>query len=175
MIGDILRALARLLTPPTFPRRNPLEPLLFHEVSNSMPAAGLPLRPQLLPHLRASIDSGMLRMDGMNLLHELSILHRAWAWPTQLSRVIATRRDTSQSTHHPNRYSLAAAGNHRISRIVSLAKNAAASFKKSLSRFTRAHSRFRWTSSSSRGTPWPRNAFIPSRGCSRHHRLSTLV
>jgi len=102
MICRMLGPVARLSTLPPFPGRNPLEPFLLHESGHPMLAARLSPRPQLLPHLRAAIHPVMLRMDRMNLLHELRILQRSWAWLTPLARIVATRRDTQQATHHPN-------------------------------------------------------------------------
>ena len=59
-----------------------------------------------------------------------------------------------------------------VSHCDSFAKNAAASFKKSRSFFTRASSRLSVAISSSRGLPEPRNAWIPEAWSSRLQRPS---
>src|SRR5690606_6879805 len=91
--------------------------------------------------------------------------------------VEAAGRHLQTPAHQPDRVLVAVASDHLVPQGDSLAKNAAASRKKSRSFFTRASSRFRVATSSSRGTPAPGNGFrAPLSNCLRHrHNRSTPI
>ncbi len=67
-------------------------------------------------------------------------------------------------THQPNRKRIAATFDHLIPQDDPLAKNVAASRKKSRSFFTHASSRLSWASFSSRGVPAPQRPLGPGSG-----------
>src|SRR5690606_30122371 len=87
--------------------------------------------------------------------------------------VIATGRHLQTTAHQSDWVLVAAALDHRVPFDDSLAKYAAASFKKSRSFVTRASSRLRRASSSSRGLPVPGKGFSAARA-SRTQRFSKL-
>src|SRR5690606_38046282 len=78
------------------------------------------------------------------------------------------------AAHQPNRELIAATFDHLLPQDDPLAKNVAASLKKSRSFFTRASSRLRRASSSSRGVPVPPKATLPWLSASRFQRVSSV-
>src|SRR5690606_23888963 len=105
--------------------------------------------------------------------YQARIILSAWAWLTILPVVIATGRHLQTTAHQSDWVLVAAALDHRVPFDDSLAKYAAASFKKSRSFVTRASSRLRRASSSSRGLPVPGKGFSAARA-SRTQRFSKL-
>src|SRR5690606_3531479 len=93
---------------------------------------------------------------------------------TILPGVIAAGRNLQATAHQSYRVLVAAALDHRVPLDDSLAKYAAASLKKSRSLVTRANSRLRRASSSSRGLPVPGKTFSVPGCASRTQRVSRL-
>src|SRR5690606_38846373 len=86
--------------------------------------------------------------------------------------VVPAGRDPQTATHQSNRKFIAATFDRLIPQDDPLAKNVAASRKKSRSFFTRANSRLSRASSSSRGVPVPPKATLPRLWASRFQRVS---
>src|SRR5690606_2549133 len=114
-------------------------------------------------HARRTYCTAAILMDLTNTLYQARIILSAWAWLTILPGVIATGRHLQTTAHQSDWVLVAAALDHRVPFDDSLAKYAAASFKKSRSFATRASSRLRRASSSSRGLP--ANAYTKAKPC----------
>lgn len=86
--------------------------------------------------------------------------------------VVTARGDLEATAHQAGREGVAAALDLAISHFDTLAKNAAASFKKSRSFRVWASSRLRVAISSSRSLPLPGKTLAPLSADSRHQRFS---
>src|SRR5690606_17947353 len=88
--------------------------------------------------------------------------------------VVAAGRHSQAAAHQSHWKLIAATFDHLIPQDDPLAKNVAASRKKSRSFFTRASSRLRRASSSSRGVPAPPKATLPWLWASRFQRVNSV-
>jgi len=127
--------------------RNPSQTLPPHQTGHTMFPTAFALHAQHLPDLRTPIDAITIRMDGadggcpsLTFLHP--VVRRA-----ALPGILPTRRNVEQATHQTEGNHGATTLDHGLPYREVLAKNAAASFKKSRSRVARANSRLRGASS----------------------------
>ena len=113
-------------------------------------------RPQACPLSKSSartrgtpIGSHTLRLDGADLTEQSSIFLTSSTFRPLSPGIVPTCRHPQDSAHHPNGIGLAVTRYALKPCFNSLAKYAAASHRKSRSRFTRPNSRFNWATSSS--------------------------
>src|SRR5690606_29672500 len=102
------------------------------------------------------------------------VVERAGAGQSLAPVVVTAGRDSQAAAHQSHRKLIAATFDHLIPQDDPLAKNVAASRKKSRSFFTRASSRLRRASSSSRGVPVPPKATLPWLWASRFQRVNSV-
>ena len=137
---------------------NALQARLAHQSGHPMMPTGMPLISEFGSDPKAPIGAHALCMNRANFSEEPAILtHSLTVWSLPPG-IVPTGRDLEDLAHQPNRIGGTMTRYALKPRFDSLAKYAAASFKKSRSRFTRPNSRFKRTNSSSRATPLPRNA-----------------
>lgn len=152
----------RLTRPTTHPApllpRPALKPVLRHQPRNPVQAGGLPFGHQILLHARCADRLPAVLMQFTDTAEQPIIVHGTSARQPLLPRVVATGRHPQAPTHQTNRKVIAATPDRLKLQDDSLAKNVAASRKKSRSFFTRASSRLSLASSSSRAVPVPVNA-----------------
>src|SRR5690606_4440929 len=141
---------------------------------NTVQADGFALVEQIFVHAGRSDNTTTVFVDLPNTPHQPRILLSAGAWLAVLPGVIPTGSDLQATAHQSYLVLVAAALDHRVPLDDSLAKYAAASLKKSRSLVTRANSRLRRASSSSRGLPVPGKAFSVLGCASRTQRVSRL-
>lgn len=119
------------------------------------------LVPKIIAYPRAAIGTIAFGVQTTNHPEEFSVSFCSVTLWSCLPCVVATARNLEQPTHHVYWVLVAASIDTQVPYFDSLAKNAAASLKKSRSCLTLANSRLRCVSSSSRLRPWPMKAESP--------------
>src|SRR5690554_163475 len=116
------------------------------------------LNRQIFMHTRHTNNAATILMDLSDTGQQSPVINLSGTRCACFPAVITTRGNLQTTTHHAYRKLAATTLDRLIFQDDSLAKNVAASRKKSRSFFTRASSRFRRATSSSRGLPVPPNA-----------------
>ncbi len=141
------------LPPPAPPLRHTLQARPAHQARHPMAATSLARIAQLFPESRTADDAIMLRMEVLNPPQQPGVLLRAGTRRSCHPAVIPAGRPPQAPAHQSDGKRLAAAVDHPVLHRDTLAKNTAASRKKSRSFVTRASSRLRCTTSSLCGRP----------------------
>ena len=128
---------------------NALKARRSHQAGDAMPPAGMPGFEEFCLNPQATIGSMTVCMDSHDFTYEHSILSYSCTVWSLSPRVVPARRYPQSPAHHLNGKGVAVTRYALNPRFDSWAKYAAASFKKSRSRFTWPSSRFNLASSSS--------------------------
>src|SRR6185437_2875323 len=174
VVPDVAGSSANTFVPPAPPLRQAVQFCGGHQPGHPVGTGTFALEGQSFVHPRHPDHTIALGMDLANALQQTCIVACTRTRRAPRPLVITAARHLQTPAHQPERVLIAVAPDRRVPHGDSLAKNAAASRKKSRSFFTRASSRRSVASSSSRGTPAPVNV-LPGFASSRRQRLRTLA
>ena len=149
VIDHARRSIAGFLVPPLSDLWYAAKPVVPHQTGHAVLAAGLAFVAQLFPHAGAAKGLVALLVEIPDAAQEPLVVPSPGARRTLAPCVVAARRNAQAATHETDGKLVAATIHEAISHLDPLAKNVAASRKKSLSCFTRASSRLRAVTSSS--------------------------
>lgn len=156
---------------PRCPRGPTLQSLSGHQPRNAILTGCFTFICQIFKHAWCSDSALAICVNLTDAAQQTLIIDV----PSTRPVVIATGRDLEHPAHHANGKLCATTLNRLILQDDSLAKNIAASRKKSRSFFTRASSRLRRAISSSLGLPVPPKACWPWASASRFQGESRLA
>ena len=163
------------LDAPAPPLGNTAQPGLTHQARDLMAATRLASIAQAFPHAWTPHDPILVRMQCPNSREQPGILLSSPTRRPGHPALVAAGRHPQPAAHPSDGKRLAAPLDHPIRHRDPLAKNVAASRKKSRSFMTRLNSRRSWANSSSRARPLPTNACAGSRRNSRRQRPKTVA
>src|SRR5690606_16090019 len=145
-----------------------------HQARHPVQAGRLAFLGKVFVHATGAQRATAVFVQLTDSVEQALVVELAGAWQALAPVVIAAGGHLQAAAHQPNRELIAATFDRLIPQDDPLAKNVAASLKKSRSFFTRASSRFRRASSSSRGVPVPPKATLPWLWASRFQRVSSV-
>lgn len=160
--------------PPAFAPKPTLQAVGGHQGCHPVQAGSLAFPSQVLAHAASSQGTPAVFVQLTHPHHKALIVGLPAAWRTLAPLVIATGRYLQAPAHQPNRKLIAATLDHLLPQDDPFAKNVAASRRKSRSFFTRASSRLRRASASSRCVPVPPKATGHGFCASRFRRVSRV-
>src|SRR6185437_13942389 len=141
VVTAVAGASANTFVPPAPPLRHAVQFCGGHQPGHPVGAGTFALKGQSFVHPRHSDHAVALGMDLANALQQTCIVACTRTRRAPRPRVITAARHLQTPAHQPERVLIAVAPDRRVPHDDSLAKNAAASRKKSRSFFTRASSR----------------------------------
>ena len=153
MVAGASRRCPGWLGAPTSPLREAAQASAAHQTGHPVAPTSLPGVPLILPDPRTPNDAVGISMELTNPGEEPGVLLVPCTRPPRRPAIIPAGRYAQTPTHQSEGKSIAASLDHPILHFDALAKNAAASRKKSRSFVTRANSRRSWLTSSSRDRP----------------------
>src|SRR5690606_23845100 len=166
------RRLAALATP--LRPRPALQAILCHQARHPVQAGRLALIGKVFVHAACTQRAPAVLVQLADAAEQALVVELAGAWQALAPAVVTAGRHSKATAHQSNRKLIAATFDHLILQEDPLAKNVAASRKKSRSFLTLASSRFRRANSSSRGVPAPPKATAPCPWASRFQRVSRV-
>src|SRR5690606_41766432 len=123
--------------------RPALQAIFSHQARHPVQADGFADIGQIFLHPTGAQRAPAVFMQLTDAVEQALVVELAGAWQALAPVVVTTGRDSQAAAHQPNRELIAATFDRLIPQDDPLAKNVAASLKKSRSFFTRASSRFR--------------------------------